>query len=261
MASPALTRWPGSRIVAPSIATWPARISALRRERDSSAMRAASTRSSRSPASSAATTTVSLRPSIEAMSNPDDEPPLDPAAARMVARVRWLMLISGVTTMVAIAAVLGVIGYRVFKTRGKRRRAADVTALLPRVRASLPPRWPRTASWSRWRSPARSRSAPSTRARSSRPGGCGSRPSREPLVPPLWASKLAPACVFDRWVCSAKCTLAISQCQTANALPPGHLNFRAPEALPFPFFLLPRRRGKWSAGRRRALCEKRPGGP
>ena len=35
---------------------------------------------------------------------------------------------------------------------------------------------------------------------------------------------------------------------------PGHFEFRAPGA-PFPFFLLPRRRGKWSAGRRRALCE------
>ena len=36
--------------------------------------------------------------------------------------------------------------------------------------------------------------------------------------------------------------------------PPGHLSFRAP-GVPFPFFLLPRKRGKWSAGRRRALCE------
>ena len=30
------------------------------------------------------------------------------------------MVISGVTTLIAIAAVLGVIGYRVFKARGKR---------------------------------------------------------------------------------------------------------------------------------------------
>jgi hypothetical protein len=67
------------------------------------------------------------------MSNPlsDDEPPLDPAAARMIARVRWLMLISGITTMVAIAAVIGVIGYRVFKSDGSA-AAVDVTALLPK---------------------------------------------------------------------------------------------------------------------------------
>jgi hypothetical protein len=62
---------------------------------------------------------------------PKDDAPLDPAAARMVARVRWLMLISGVTTLVAIAAVLGVIGYRVFRTEGSA-RAADVTALVPK---------------------------------------------------------------------------------------------------------------------------------
>jgi hypothetical protein len=60
----------------------------------------------------------------------DDAAPLDPAAARIVAKVRWLMLISGVTTLVAIAAVIGVIGYRVFKAEGS--APADVTALLPK---------------------------------------------------------------------------------------------------------------------------------
>ena len=60
----------------------------------------------------------------------DDEAPLDPAAARIVAKVRWLMLISGLTTLVAIAAVIGVIGYRVFKAEGS--APADVTALLPK---------------------------------------------------------------------------------------------------------------------------------
>jgi hypothetical protein len=67
-----------------------------------------------------------------AMRNPsaDDEAPLDPAAARIVAKVRWLMLISGATTLVAIAAVVGVIGYRVFKAEGS--APAEVTALLPK---------------------------------------------------------------------------------------------------------------------------------
>lgn len=37
-------------------------------------------------------------------------------ADRMVARVRLLMIISGVTTLIAIAAVVGVIGYRVFRS-------------------------------------------------------------------------------------------------------------------------------------------------
>jgi hypothetical protein len=68
------------------------------------------------------------------MSNPsaDDEQPLDPAAARIVAKVRWLMLIAGATTLIAVAAVIGVIGYRVFKSEGSAGAPADVTALLPK---------------------------------------------------------------------------------------------------------------------------------
>jgi hypothetical protein len=39
------------------------------------------------------------------------------------------MAISGATTLIAISAVLGVIGYRVFKAEGS---AAEATALLPK---------------------------------------------------------------------------------------------------------------------------------
>jgi hypothetical protein len=68
------------------------------------------------------------------MSNPsaDDDKPLDPAAARMVAKVRWLMVISGATTLLAVAAVLGVIGYRLFRVEGSTAAQVDVTALLPK---------------------------------------------------------------------------------------------------------------------------------
>jgi hypothetical protein len=67
------------------------------------------------------------------MSQPlsDDEKPLDPAAARVVARLKWLMVIASATTFVAIAAVLGVIGYRVFKSEGSA-ASVDATALLPK---------------------------------------------------------------------------------------------------------------------------------
>ena len=61
----------------------------------------------------------------------DDEKPLDPAAAGIVAKVRWLMIISVATTFIAIAAVVSVIGYRVFRTDGSAARA-DVTAMLPK---------------------------------------------------------------------------------------------------------------------------------
>jgi hypothetical protein len=64
------------------------------------------------------------------MSNPSAEEELDPAAARIVAKVRWLMLISAATTGLAIAAVIGVIGYRVFKAEGS--AGGEVTALLPK---------------------------------------------------------------------------------------------------------------------------------
>jgi hypothetical protein len=61
----------------------------------------------------------------------DGEQPLDPATAGVIAKVRWLMIISGATTFVAIAAVMGVIGYRVFQAEGSAARA-DVTAMLPK---------------------------------------------------------------------------------------------------------------------------------
>ena len=40
------------------------------------------------------------------------------ATARMAARVRLMMLISGLTTLIAIAAVVGVIGYRIYHSGG-----------------------------------------------------------------------------------------------------------------------------------------------
>jgi Flp pilus assembly protein CpaB len=58
------------------------------------------------------------------------EEPIDPAAARVVAKVRWLMLISALTTALAVAAVTGVIGYRVFKAEGSA-APVDATVTLP----------------------------------------------------------------------------------------------------------------------------------
>jgi len=64
------------------------------------------------------------------MSN-DDEKPLDPAASRALAQVRRLMMIASATTFIAIAIVLGVIGYRVFHTEGRAPTPGNVTAALP----------------------------------------------------------------------------------------------------------------------------------
>jgi hypothetical protein len=67
-----------------------------------------------------------------ALMSDDDDKPLDPEAQRIVAKVRWLMLISGLTTFVGVAAILGVIGYRMFKSDGGSASEADATALLPK---------------------------------------------------------------------------------------------------------------------------------
>jgi hypothetical protein len=63
-----------------------------------------------------------------------DERPLSPEAERTVANVRRLMMIASVTTFVAVATVLVVIGYRVFHVGGSAPQPAgfaDVTAALP----------------------------------------------------------------------------------------------------------------------------------
>ena len=61
----------------------------------------------------------------------EDEKPLDPEQQKIVAKVRWLMLISGFATVLGIAVVIGVIGYRVYRSEGSV-APAEVTALLPK---------------------------------------------------------------------------------------------------------------------------------
>lgn len=68
------------------------------------------------------------------MSDPqaDDEKPLDPEAARIVSRIRWMMAISALTTLLAVIAVLGVVSYRLFRSDGSVTTSTDATALLPK---------------------------------------------------------------------------------------------------------------------------------
>jgi hypothetical protein len=54
-----------------------------------------------------------------------------PEQAALFARVRRLMLIAGLTTALAVAAVLIAVGYRLFRTEGIA-VAGDVTATLPK---------------------------------------------------------------------------------------------------------------------------------
>jgi hypothetical protein len=58
------------------------------------------------------------------------EVPLTPDQARFVTRVRWLMITSGIATVLGIAVVIGVIGYRLFNS--------DVSTKRPEVTVQLP---------------------------------------------------------------------------------------------------------------------------
>ncbi len=56
-----------------------------------------------------------------------------PEQAALFARVRRMMLIAGLTTAVAVGAVLIAIGYRLFRSEGSVTTAAtDITTTLPR---------------------------------------------------------------------------------------------------------------------------------
>jgi hypothetical protein len=54
-----------------------------------------------------------------------------PEQAALFARVRRMMLIAGLTTALAVAAVLVAIGYRLFRSEGSV-VATDITATLPK---------------------------------------------------------------------------------------------------------------------------------
>jgi hypothetical protein len=58
-------------------------------------------------------------------------PEQTPEQALLILRVRRMMLIAGATTVLAIAALLVAIGYRLFTAEGSR-GINDVTAMLPR---------------------------------------------------------------------------------------------------------------------------------
>jgi len=61
----------------------------------------------------------------------DDEKPLDPEAARIVAKVRRLMMTASLTTFIAVAVVMGVIGYRVFRNEGRVQQLPTISPVLP----------------------------------------------------------------------------------------------------------------------------------
>ncbi|WP_407176746.1 hypothetical protein [Bradyrhizobium sp. STM 3562] len=66
------------------------------------------------------------------MTDTTELPGQTPEQAALVARVRRMMLIAGLTTAIAISAVLIAIGYRLFRGGGSVTTTSDVTAVLPK---------------------------------------------------------------------------------------------------------------------------------
>ena len=67
------------------------------------------------------------------------EKPIDPEAAAAIARVRRLLLIASLTTVIAVGAVLAVIGYRVFHWQGSAPAAGAAAGTGPGQVSELPP--------------------------------------------------------------------------------------------------------------------------
>ena len=66
------------------------------------------------------------------MTQISDEKPLDAANEQVIAKARRLMLIATTTTLIALAIVLGVIGYRVSRQEGSVQPVApEVSAVVP----------------------------------------------------------------------------------------------------------------------------------
>src|SRR5439155_23949014 len=82
-----------------------------------------------------ATTTSNLcaEPKFSMTTSDTAVPEPSPEQTALFARVRRMMLIAGLTTALAICAVLIAVGYRLFKSEGRAPEpAGDVTATLPK---------------------------------------------------------------------------------------------------------------------------------
>jgi hypothetical protein len=66
------------------------------------------------------------------MTDTTEFPRQSPDQAALIARVRRMMLIAGLTTAIAVGAVLIAIGYRLSRSGGSAPATADITAVLPK---------------------------------------------------------------------------------------------------------------------------------
>jgi len=69
--------------------------------------------------------------STDNLKDPDGKP-LDPSAQAVVDRVRRMSMISGSAMMIGIAVIIGVIGYRLFRSEGSAPVKTEVVSMLPK---------------------------------------------------------------------------------------------------------------------------------
>jgi hypothetical protein len=62
----------------------------------------------------------------------DDEKPLSPEQEHLVTRVRWMSMLSVTATLIGIAVIIGVVGYRIFRSDGSVATSAEMVAVLPK---------------------------------------------------------------------------------------------------------------------------------
>ncbi len=72
-----------------------------------------------------------------------------PEQAALIARVRRMMLIAGLTSALAVAVVLIAVGYRLYRGEGSPSRSPTSPLHCRRAPASSPPALPASGWWSR----------------------------------------------------------------------------------------------------------------
>jgi hypothetical protein len=62
----------------------------------------------------------------------DDTKPLSPEQASLMVRARWMSMLSVGATLVGISVVLGIVGYRIFRSEGSVATPSEIVAMLPK---------------------------------------------------------------------------------------------------------------------------------
>lgn len=62
----------------------------------------------------------------------DDEKPLTPEQTALMVRARWMSMLSVSATLIGISVVLGIVGYRIFRSEGSVVTPSEIVTMLPK---------------------------------------------------------------------------------------------------------------------------------